>query len=372
MAIPEQVKKQAQNAEDLHKKMYGNPDESAPEVPEVPVADLPGAETPPAETPPAPVVGETETPGVAPEPTIDTPETPPEPPKEMEAVSEDGKYWLQRFKVVTGQFDKFRQEAQFLNDELVRYSNVIKSQGQLIEELQLKIGAGTAPEAKPSEPPQPSIDIRSMLSDEDKQLLEDEAISDNVLNLFGKLTQSAVASAVGQVTEKTQNLEKDFATKTEDDFWRTLDTQVPGWESINQMTEWKMWLRKPIPYTNMTRQQKLDEAQTAKDSNTVIQMFVDFAKEHQHLYEAPPAPPVDEIPPAPPVPPEMPEASGHAPPPVDDNPQGRKYTRQEINEFYRMAAIGTLKINGRPATEAEIEAISADIDRANVEGRIIG
>jgi hypothetical protein len=156
------------------------------------------------------------------------------------------------------------------------------------------------------------------------------------------------------------------------ELFAAMDQHVPEWRHINRDARFIGWLRLQNIYTGQPRKVTLDNAVKDADASRAIAVFKDFLAEAAATGQMVPAAQTQQqAQPAPHVaalaldtlaaPGRARPASGDTQMPADKP----TYTRAQITEFYANSRKGLYA--GR---EAEYRAIEADLQRAQVEGRI--
>lgn len=253
MAIPEQVKKRAEDAEKLQQELYGTPGE-----------DVTG------EQPPLPAK--------------DVQETVPEE-KTIAALND-------KYKVLKGKYDAETRQARA---EIARLNGTVDVLQRQIADLNRRTA-----QPKPDKPQKPAAPVEKFvptehLSEDEIKRLDEEGLDKDVLSILGKAFVKAAAANVPKPDtstvenrvkklEETQQLTaKQQKQLKEQSYWEQVDNALTreGFDRINNDPRfYEVWLKQPVsPYTQMTRKQALDQAHNRLDSKTVIQIFNDFKKE---------------------------------------------------------------------------------------------
>ena len=257
-----------------------------------------------------------------------------------------------KFKVLQGKYNKevdqvrntLTAENTRLKDELsqmtLRMTDLQKSMNQLREQLA----------AKPAEPAKPV----SVLTDEDRSVLEREDITPEVLGVIEKLIDGKVTASTKPLAERVDRTE---STVNEHKSLTFADKVMAGvkeksghtFEEINSSPDFAKWLDQEIPQAGITRRQAGDTSSKRGDVNRFVQLYVDFVNETG--FGKAPTPPAD------PLESEIePEGSSATSTPMVTQQQGHVYTPAEIEKFYTDVAIGRYK--GR---ENEANAIDETI-----------
>ena len=302
------------------------------------------------------------------------PEDPTPIPPEKDTV-EDLK---QRLTVLQG---KYNAEVKALKDDVTLLNNLkhqvrqLTAQNQelsrLTTDLQKQITEKPKETDQKTELPESVADV---LSEEDRQFLEDsEGLSKQAINILSKMVQTMAAKQTpAPKSNELEDIKKDIVQTRAERFWSELDRSIvdmngtPDWDPINKNDAFMDWLDELLPYSNTTRRQRLQDAQNQMDYKTVIQLFNDFKAQAKpaHTDPKPKLDPSKQI--------EPDTSVVHQPKPDGDVPEGKIYTRQEVNEFYSKSAVELGRSSTSRERKEEIARIDADILKAQKEGRIRG
>ena len=105
---------------------------------------------------------------------------------------------------------------------------------------------------------------------------------EEVGSLQGKITQlegviaSLSQSMSGSVIPQVQRVAQQQAASSEERFWGNLAQRVPNWQQINNDQDFQSWLLDIDPLTNTSRQTHLEIAQRDLDVNRVVAFFNAF------------------------------------------------------------------------------------------------
>lgn len=190
-----------------------------------------------------------------------------------------------------------------------------------------------------------------------------------------------IATTVGQMQARVETTENETGRQFLTRMHTTMDTRVPGWQDINREQRFIDWVKKPDVYSGLNRQELLQKAWYAGDSNRVAAFFEGYLAEEAAVDpaaaqarvmaqggqggHAQPASPAQ-----PPTPArvtlEQLAAPGRARAGASA-PAGKPvWTAEGISQFYMDVASG--KFRGR---DQERIATEADLMMAQREGRII-
>ena len=186
-----------------------------------------------------------------------------------------------------------------------------------------------------------------------------------------------IATEVGTMRARVESTENESGKQFLSRMHGTMDQRVPGWQDLNKDPKFIDWVRRPDVYSGLNRQELLQKAWYAGDSNRVAAFFEGYLAEeaavdpaaaqaramaHGGQVGTAPAP----QPAAPRVTLESLAAPGRARAGAGA-PAGKPvWTAEGISQFYMDCASG--KFRGR---EAERAATEADLMAAQREGRII-
>jgi hypothetical protein len=191
-----------------------------------------------------------------------------------------------------------------------------------------------------------------------------------------------LAQGIGQVQARIENTETETGRQFLQRMHGTMDATVPGWQQLNEDPNFIAWTRRPDVYSGLNRQEMLQRAWYAGDSNRVAAFFQGYLAEEAATDPAAaqarqqangagygghatgPAPTTQQ--PAPRVSLESLAAPGRARA-AAMAPAGKPvWTAAGISQFYMDVANG--KFRGR---DAERLATEADLMSAQREGRIV-
>lgn len=338
MAIPEQVRKQSEAAKQYFADLAGDDSGNAPAVP-------------PVEPPKEPV-----------QPTVPPAQVPPAAPAEpLPAGSPPADDIEQKYRTLQGMFNA---EVPKLNATIREQEAKLAQMENLMATLQTVPTPAQAPAAQKLvtdadvQEYGDSIEMMRKVSKEELQPVFAEIGALKVA--LNNLATSLNTSVLPQVRHVAQRQ----AVSADEQFWSTLQREVPDWQQTNNDQDFKSWLLLVDPLTGATRQSFLEQAQTALDVNRVVAFFKSYAAATGKTIPATPllAQPngsASEL--------ELQLAPGRSrggQPPV--NPTVKTYTQADIAKFYDDVRKGIYK--GR---EAERNQIELDILLAPKEGRIV-
>lgn len=137
-----------------------------------------------------------------------------------------------------------------------------------------------------------------------------------------------------------------------------LDQNAPGWKKLLDAEEFNNWLDYTVePMTGRAYRDLFDEANNSWQLERLSNFFNTFTAAAGKPEPKGAKPPKESL--------ITPGSSGGANP-ANPPPQGKYWTMSEVNQFYKEVQIG--RYRDRPK---EADRIEAEIDKANLEGRII-
>jgi hypothetical protein len=349
VVIPEQVRRQAERAEELQRELAAGRGDRGDEAP-------PSTEVVPPEGGDTTVVGRGTPPPVPPPAAAAEPSAaPPTPPH----ASADN--WEQRYRTLQGKYDS--------------ETAGLRAQVQGMERLLATMQAPpAAPAAAPPAPPGPmtfeqgDIDLYG----EDFLQAAARAASARYEPIIAELNGKIARLEGGQQNLSNQNIQDRVFDALD------KDPELAGWRGVNTDPEFIRWLQGVDEYSGVSRNTMLQHAYANGDAMRTGRFFRKYMAEHT-------------VPPPPPAQPQTgngvrPNGSGNGhyasagtrledlvvpgraaggSGGSDGAPQPRIWSRPEITRFYRDRTDG--RYRGR---EAEGDALERDILQAAQEGRI--
>jgi hypothetical protein len=192
---------------------------------------------------------------------------------------------------------------------------------------------------------------------------------EEVGSLLGKISQlestiqHLTTSVSGSVIPQVQRVAQQQAASAEERFWSSLAQRVPNWQQINNDQDFQSWLLEIDPLTNTSRQTHLEIAQRDLDVNRVTAFFNAFTAASGKFAPQANAQPnrsaselERQIAPG--------RSRGASGAPVGQT--SKSYTPDDIKKFFNDVRAG--KYKGR---ETERDRIERDIFAAQREGRIM-
>lgn len=343
---PRKVRQAAEEAERLHKEIYGKEKEAedTPELPEAASATVVTPFEPPKES----ASDEQQ------------PETPPA--EDRENTIE---YWKNRALSKEGIDRKVADENRQLREDIANLRGMVTTLTQV--KAQQTPGPSDPQEAAPT-----PAQARGL------HLLKPQEIADYGEDLIDVMKRAAREAVSGELTklerenkrlhEQLSLVQNGVTQQARTGVYGVLQDKVPNWQELNTDPEFLHWLEQRDIYSGVPRGQLLREAFEDNDSARVVAFFESFVKERQTVTP-------DQAPQA------QPAQQGRQPAVAMDTmvapgkPRGgaaqaqenqkRVWTQAEIHAFYQNVHKG--KYRGR---EKDQRAIEQDIIAATKEGRI--
>ena len=323
VAMPEHVRRAAEEADKLHKQVYTPEPQAQPQ----------------------------------PEPQAQ-PQAQPQPlqPGEENVTAEE---WRHRFLSMKGRFDQSKHTIGAMEVQMSELAAELQRAQAMLQ---------TQPQAQPQHQTQPVHN--NLITDADR-----EAYGDELIDLARRAAMSTVAPEIEDLRTRNAELTKQVKNTSRRELFSSLDRQLPQWRQINSDVRFKSWLRLPNVYTGMVRAEMLKEAVDGADAPKVLAFFKDFLTEAQATGQMAPAQPQEQ--PAQQQPArqaavalETLAAPGKARPAPGEGqvlPEKPVYSRADISRFFDE------KRKGLWANRiAEAQAFENDLSLAQREGRIRG
>lgn len=259
--------------------------------------------------------------------------------------------WKHKYDVLQGKYNaeipQLQQTNSYLTTELVTTKALLNDIQQQLNGLQANPPAQAAPA---------SLDLSKFLNDDQKKKLDEEGITNDVLNMLGQSIQGGMAQQLTNqaagFNQEIQGLKGDQAKVEHANFWNTFETAVPDFPALNQNPAFKAFMHVPVAGT--TRQRLADDAAARLDPKGVIDIYNEFK-----MSQPPPAlqpgaqqPGMQLQPGQPGYQPELPPVpglAGQADPASMLNVPGQNiapvvdtkiYSKAEVNKFYSDKSIG--------------------------------
>jgi len=302
MPVPIAVKKQADKARDLEKKLLDkDKDDNKDDKPQT------GEPTQPE-------------PSSTGSQSSSEPATPAEPEPKPEPSSD---VWEQRYKTLQGKY----------NAEIGRLQDVLKTMQAENEFLKGKLATleDMVKTQSVSNPPAPS-------QQEDPLAVIKDTLPEVYDALIKYTSQFVKKDEIPDIEKTVENKVQPLVQST---FQATLASLVPDWETLNTDPDFIEWLQRPAPYSDKTLHELMLEYFNQGDAHKVAQFFLDYKKEKQATSQ-----------PSANVAPPRRQAA------VTQPQSPRLIKRDEIVQFYRDAALGRYSPEQKTQMEAEfIKAI---------------
>lgn len=348
-ALPAQVRKQIDRANQIVEQLKAPPSDPPPD----PAATPAPVAAPAAATPPA------------------TPAEPPVAPAATPPATEDSAE--HRYKVLQGKYNAEVPRLQQANREL---QATVRTQGEQIAALNALVATLGGQRAAAPAAPEPTQPVRLVKDEEEREYGADlldvvrRAAKEAVLpELDQRIAQKVapVAQKVDQVAGQANAASRHVQQQNQQAVYRMLKEQVPNWNELNESPEFHTWLDQLDPYAGRPRGELLVEAYKSFDGPRVVAFFKGYLNEHAAVTPPAPAPAtapaattakLEEL-----AVPGAPKAGAAGA--QDGASNKRVWTRAEVTAFYREKQQGKFRLKPDVAKQME-----ADIFAAQREGRI--
>lgn len=244
MALPAQVRKQAEAVNRLYEELNAEAEQSG-------------------------VTAETEQDDAAPvehdDADNDDEQAPASPAQEQSGGDKTEKTLEQKYKTLQGMYNA---EVPRLHVEKRELTARVQQLEQLIASMNTKPAASKEP-AKPFVTEQDIEDYGESIDVMRRVFREEMASKDGELMELRELVRQMQGTVVPQVQQLTQN----YAVSNEQRFWADLQTAVPDWQEINGDQGFQSWLLEADPLTGIPRQTYLDDAQRNFDVRRIANFF---------------------------------------------------------------------------------------------------
>lgn len=347
MALPEQIRRQAEAVQELYKQLNPEGEQGPDSGADAPSGETAGAAAPaPADAPAANVA--------APSPAA------PEPKAGDDKAPEDV---AQKYRTLQGMYNAEVPRLHAQNREL---TGRIQQMEQLLATLSQPAAPASAGAAAPAAPT-----TDRLVTDKD---VEEYGESIDMMRKVSREELASVQQRLGKIEGLLQQMQTKVlpqvqavvhrqAASAEQQFWADLTAAVPSWREVNDNQAFQDWLLAVDPLTGITRQTYLEDAQRALDARRVSAFFRSWL---ESTGQATVAQPTGSAPVSPKSELERQVAPGRArsagAPTAD---KGKVYTPSDIAKFFNDVRAGRYK--GR---EQERDRIERDIFAAQRENRI--
>lgn len=341
MALPEQIRKQAEAVQELYKQLGGEP-EQGQEADASETTETEGAAAPAADEP----VANTHAPSPA-----------PEQPTGGDKAPED---LQQKYRTLQGMY----------NAEVPRLHAQNRELGGRIQQLeQLLATMSSAAPAQGAAHAPAAAQAQKLVSDKD---VEEYGDSIEVMRRVSREEVSPVMQRLTKIEQLLQQVQTNVvpqvqavaqrqAQTAQQQFWSDLTTEVPNWREVNDTQAFQDWLLEVDPLTGISRQTYLEDAQRALDARRVSAFFRTWLKSTGQApvaQSAGPTPATSELEKQ--VAPGRSRSAG-----APQTNTGKVYSPDDIRKFFNDVRSGRYK--GR---EQERDRIERDIFAAQRENRI--
>lgn len=288
--------------------------------------------------------------------------------EELPETNPDGSVnWENRFKAIKGRWDA--------NERRTR--ETLETYDQRMREMAQQLNQATQPKLPGEEENIPTFLTSKEVEDYGADLIDviKRAATEAVMPML-----KPIATEVGQMRARVETTESETGKQFLSRMHSSMDQTVPGWDEINKDPNFIAWTKRPDVYSGLNRQEMLQKAWYAGDSNRVAAFFNGYlaeeaavdpaaaqARQQAYVGQAGHAQPPASAPQQPParVTLESLAAPGRARAGASA-PAGKPvWTAEGISQFYMDVAQG--KFRGR---DADRLATEQDLMLAQREGRI--
>jgi hypothetical protein len=347
MALPEQIRKQTEAVKEMYEQI-GEDTQQGTGTPDTQVEDSTASQP----TTPAQADGTSERDRAAQssknEQNVDDTSS------EEGSAKED---YVQKYKTLQGMYNAEVPRLHTTNREL-------QSRVQQMEQLLATLSAQN------NTAHQPSVEASPQVTDRDR---EEYGESIDVMRRVSREEVTPVLQKMGQIEQllqqlqtnvvpQVQNLTHRQAMSAEQQFWSGLTDVVPNWRDVNNDPDFQSWLLDVDPFTGVTRQTILEDAQKNLDVRRISKFFTAWlemngqANAAQDTQRKSPASELEKQ--------VTPGRSRSASAPSGTN--AKSYSPTDIQKFFEDVRKGKYK-----GKEAERDRLERDIFAAQKDGRII-
>jgi len=347
MALPEQIRKQTEAVQELYKQLETSDSTGAP------ANDADGTATSTEQQDTNQQADESHVEGTAAQST-EVEQKPVDTGAEEDLPKDD---FVQKYKTLQGMYNAEVPRLHSQNRDL-------QSRVQQMEQLLATLSAQT------NSAPPATTEVQTFVTESD---VADYGDSIEVMRRVSREETSSVMQKMSQierllqqlqtnVVPQVQNLAQKQAMSAEQQFWSGLTDMVPSWRDVNNDPDFQSWLLQVDPFTGVTRQTILEDAQRNLDVRRVGNFFTTWLENTGQANAAQDTQrrsPASEL--------EKQVAPGRSR--GTSTPTGstaKTYSPQDIQKFFEDVRKGKYK-----SREAERDRIERDIFSAQKDGRII-
>lgn len=253
MALPEQIRKQAEAVQELYKQLNAESEKAGEEKSSADESPVP-AEQAPQQADEVPVTNDA------------APSSADEQKADDSKASEET--LLQKYKTLQGMYNAEVPRLHSQNKELIQRI-------QHMEQLLASLSNQQARAAQPTPEPQKFVSDKEVEEygesiDVMRKVTREElgSVAQRIAQLEGMLSQFQTS-----VVPQVQAVAQKQAVSAEQMFWADLTKNVPNWREINDSNEFHSWLLEVDPLTGISRQTYLEDAQRMLDAGRVSNFF---------------------------------------------------------------------------------------------------
>lgn len=186
---------------------------------------------------------------------------------ELPETNPDGSVnWENRFKAMKGRYDA--------NERRTR--ETIEAYDQRMREMAQRLEQVTRPKLPGEEETIPTFVTPKEIEDYGADLIDviKRAAAEAVMPML-----KPIATEVGQMRSRVETTESETGKQFLTRMHSAMDQTVPGWDELNKDPNFIAWAKKPDVYSGLNRQEMLQKAWYAGDSNRVAAFFKGFLAE---------------------------------------------------------------------------------------------
>lgn len=345
MALPEQIRRQLEQVEEITKTAYPAASETS-STETAPTSE--GTQTPPVEATQVQPVTQAQNAGQSVSNVIP-----------IESAPAPSDNWELKYRTLQGKYDaeipRMQQQLRELAAQNVSYQQLLSNLNSSNQQAPVQ---GTQPVQKLTTD-KDVTDYGADTIDLIRRVTREE-LSPIIARLEGQLSHFG-----SQMTNQVQQVQSRQILTAEQTFFMQLGQAVPDWRTVNADPRFRAWLAEVDNLTGITRQTYLDDARQNLDVNRVANIFSKWRSEAGSAPASQPAPkvnPASEL--------ERQIAPGKSrtdgAPPTNPNANKRTWTRDEISKYYDEVRRGVYNTR-----KQERDQIERDIFEAQRDGRIV-
>ena len=186
---------------------------------------------------------------------------------ELPETNPDGSVnWENRFKAMKGRYDANER----------RQRETLEAYDQRMRDMAQQLNQATRPKLPGEEENLPAFVTAKEVEDYGADLIDviKRAAAEAVMPML-----KPIATEVGQMRARVETTESETGKQFLTRMHSSMDQVVPGWDEINKDPNFIAWTKKPDVYSGLNRQEMLQKAWYAGDSNRVAAFFNGYLAE---------------------------------------------------------------------------------------------